>query len=150
MTSFSERLRVPVAGWLAGLALAALVAVSIHSGAGGWRAVAPYLVVPPLAVAALLVLSRHRVEVRDGVLHVPGARAPLTTFGPVEVLDAAALREWRGVRAHRDAFVSVRPWLRTAVRLPVVDPADDTPYWLVGTRRPLDLAVALSPVPSTP
>lgn len=105
---------------------------------------------PPVTVLVLLRLSRHRVEVRDGVLHVPGARAPLTAFGPVEVLDAAALREWRGVRAHRDGYVAVRPWLRTAVRLPVTDADDDTPYWLVGTRRPFDLAVAVTPVPTGP
>ncbi len=148
--TFTERLRVPLAGWLAGAALATLLAVSIHSGADGWRAVAPYVVVPPVALAVLLFLSRQQVEVRDGVLHVPGARAPLTAFGPVEVLDGAGLRAWRGVRADRNAFVSVRPWMRTAVRLPVVDAADDTPYWLVGTRRPLDLAVAVTPVPSNP
>ncbi len=149
---FRERLVVPLGGWLTGLALAGLTAVSIHSGAGGARAVVPYVVVPPLALLVLLALSRHRVEVRDGVLHVPGARAPLAAFGPVEVLDATSLREWRGVRAHRDAFVSVRPWLRTAVLLPVLqdtDEPDDTPYWLVGTRRPLDLAVAVTPLPPT-
>jgi hypothetical protein len=147
VTTYSERLLVPVGWVLTGLALALLTALSVHGGAGGWRAVVPYAVLPPLAGVVLLVLSRDRLRVEDGVLHVPGARAPLTAFGPAEVLDRPALREWLGVRAQRDAWVRVKPWHRTAVRLPVTDPEDDTPYWLVGTRRPVDLAVALTALP---
>ena len=58
-----------------------------------------------------------------------------------------ALRERMGVRAHRDAWVRVKPWAHQGVLLPVRDPDDDTPYWLVGTRRPQDLAVALARFP---
>ena len=145
--SFSERLRAPWTWWLAIGGLCLLAALSVHQGASGARSIVPYAVLGPLAVAVPLWLSRHRVEVRGGALHVPGARAPLTAFGPAEVLQPADVRAWRGVRAQRDAFVSVRPWHRTAVWVPVVDPEDDTPYWLVGTRRPVDLTVALTTVP---
>ena len=97
-----------------------------------------------LAGAGLLWLSRQRVVVVDDVLHLPGARAPLSAFGPAQVLDRQALRLWRGPRAQRDAWVRVRPWMTTAVLLPVTDPEDDTPYWLIGTRDPVSLAVALT------
>jgi hypothetical protein len=142
--TYRERLRLPL-GWVATvLAVAALAAAEVHGGAGGLRAVLPYAVLLPGAVVLVVVLSRPQVRVEDGVLHVPGARAPLTAFGPPEVLDSAALRLWMGPRADARAWVATRPWLRTAVRLPVVDPADDTPYWLVGTRHPLALAEALA------
>jgi cation diffusion facilitator CzcD-associated flavoprotein CzcO len=39
--------------------------------------------------------------------------------------------------------VATRSWLPLAVRVEVVDPDDDTPYWLVGTRQPRELAAAL-------
>jgi hypothetical protein len=55
-----------------------------------------------------------------------------------------------GVRAQRDAWVRVKPWARNAVLLPVDDPDDDTPYWLIGTRRPIDLAVAVAHFPEAP
>jgi len=45
--------------------------------------------------------------------------------------------------ADRNAFLVSRPWLHTAVRLMVVDPDDDTPYWIVGTRHPEELLAAL-------
>lgn len=141
--SYRERLVAPATWWVAGLVVAGFVAATVHSGASGWRSVGPYVVVPVLAVAVLLFLSRQVVRVDEGVLHVPGARAPLTAFGPGEVLDSAGLRQWRGPRAHPWGFVSLQPWSRSAVLLPVVDPDDDTPYWLVATRRPVDLVVAL-------
>lgn len=147
MTTYRERLRAPLTWWVAVAGLCLLAALSIHQGASGARSVVPYAVLGPLALALPLWLSRHVVEVRDGVLHVPGARAPLTAFGPAEVLQPADVRAWRGVRAQRDAYVSLRPWHRTAVWIPVVDPDDDTPYWLVGTTRPVDLTVALTEVP---
>lgn len=143
--TYREALKAPIGWWLIGLGVSGLAAATIHNGAGGLRAVLPYVVLPLVVVIGLLVLSRQQVVVTDGVLHVPGARAPLEAFGPVEVLDRQALREWLGVRAHRDAWVRVKPWSTGAVRLPVTDPEDETPYWLVGTRRPVDLAVAVTP-----
>jgi hypothetical protein len=148
--TFRERLRVPLWWWLVGLAVGAGAAAEIHLGAHGWRAVVPYAVLLPLVVLGLLVASRDRVEVVDDVLHVRGARAPLGAFGPAEVLDRAQLRLWLGPRAQRDAWVRVKPWLTGAVRLPVIDPDDDTPYWLVGVRDPVGLAVALTKVPEAP
>ena len=142
--TYAERLRVPAWWAVTGLVVALLAAAELHSGAGGWRAVVPYAVLPPLTALALVRLSVREVRVEDGVLHVPGARAPLTAFGPPEVLEGEALRLWMGPHADASAWVAVRPWLRQAVRLPVTDPDDDTPYWLVGTRRPVALVSALA------
>jgi hypothetical protein len=141
---YRERLVVPLSWVLLALVVAGLAAAELHGGTKGWRAVAPYVVLLPLAVVGLLLMSRREIRVEDGMLHVPGARAPLSTFGAPEVLERDALRLWLGPNADAAAWVAVRPWLRTAVRLPVDDPEDDTPYWVVGTRRPVALVAALS------
>ncbi|MGZ6791821.1 MAG: DUF3093 family protein [Mycobacteriales bacterium] len=148
--TYREVLRVPLWWAVVALAVAVGAAAEIHLGAHGARAVVPYVVLPLVAVVALVVLSRQRVFVERGVLHVPRARAPLSAFGPAQVLDRQALRLQLGVAARPDAWVVVKPWLTSAVLLPVVDPDDDTPYWLIGTRDPVGLAVALSPVPDGP
>ncbi len=137
-------MHVPVS-WLAGALVFALIAAAeLHTAVRGWAQVLPFvLLVPPVLLGAALT-ARRQVRVEDGVLHVPGARAPLTAFGPPEVVEGPALHRWLGAAGDRDAWVVMRPWLRSAVRLPVVDPTDDTPYWLVGTRRPVALAAALS------
>lgn len=135
---------VPVSWAIVTLAIAVLAAAELHGGAEGWRSVVPYAVLPPLTALGLVLLSRRQIRVEEGVLHVPGARAPVTAFGTAEVLEREALRLWLGPNADAAAWVAVRPWQRTALRLPVTDPEDDTPYWVVGTRRPVALLAALS------
>jgi hypothetical protein len=143
--TYREQWRVPTLWWLLGLALSLGAAAELHGGGQGLRAVLPYVVLLPVMLGFLIALSRGRVTVQDGQLHVPGARAPLTAFGEPLVLEREQLRQWRGPRAQRDAWVRVRPWFRQAVLLPVTDPGDDTPYWLIGSRRADQLALACMP-----
>jgi hypothetical protein len=98
----------------------------------------------PLTAVLLTIGSRGRVEVREGVLHVPGARIPVAQLDHGVALDRAAFRAQTGPMADPRAFVVSRPWLHTAVRLMVADPQDPTPYWVVGTRHPEQLLAALS------
>ena len=143
MTRYEERLVAPPSWWLGGLALSVMLAAGIHSGGDGLRAVLPYLLVPLVVLGTLAYASRGRVRVADGVLHVPGARIPLTHTGGTTPLDRDATRKVRGPLAEPRAYVATRPWLPRAVRVQVEDPEDDTPYWLVGTRDPVALAAAL-------
>ncbi|HWG93167.1 MAG TPA: DUF3093 domain-containing protein [Mycobacteriales bacterium] len=141
--AYVERLTVPGWYWPAGVALAALLAAPVHGGAGGVRAWLPYVVAVVVAVVVLRRASRGEVRVQDGVLHVPGARAPLSVVGGVRVLEAEGTRRLRGPLADVRAHVATRSWLRRSVQVRIDDPADDTPYWLVGTRRPEQLAAVL-------
>ena len=141
MSTYRERLRAPLSWAALAVAGALLVAVSFQAS------LLLLVGLPLLGLLGVLLLSRDVLRVEDGVLHVPGARAPLSAFGPAQVLDAKALRQWMGVRAQRDAWVRVKPWARAGVLLPVEDPEDDTPYWLIGSRRPADLAVAVARFP---
>ncbi len=141
MPTYRERLWAPASWMVITLGGAALIALSFR------ESLALLVGLPVVGVVALVLLSRQVLRVQDGVLHVPGARAPLSAFGPAEVLDRTALRERMGIRAQRDAWVRVPPWAKQGVLLPVTDPEDETPYWLVGTRRPQDLAVALARFP---
>lgn len=140
---YEERLRAPLWVWAAVLGVSLVVAVTLHAGAGGARAVVPYAVVPPLAAAVLLLRSRERIRVADGVLHVPGARIALDQLGGVTPLDEEGTRRLRGPAADPRAYVATRAWLSRSVQVRVEDPADDTPYWVVGTRDPQALTAAL-------
>jgi hypothetical protein len=143
---YDERLTPPAWLWAAALGLAVLVAASLHSGADGVaRSVLPYAVLPPLALAAVALRSRGRVRIEDGMLSVPGARIPVARLREVVALDAEATRRMRGPSARPEAFVATRAWLPRSVVVTLDDPEDDTPYWLIGTRRPEALARALPP-----
>jgi hypothetical protein len=143
-TTYDERLVPPPWVWLAVLSVALVCAAAVHSGNPGWRSVVPYAVLLPAAAGLLLAGSRGRVHVTDGVLHVPGARIPLDQLGGVTPLSREGTRRMRGPLAEPRAFVATRGWLTESVRVQVEDPEDDTPYWLVGTRHPQELAAALA------
>ena len=143
MSGYEERLVAPPLWWLGGLAVSVLLAAGIHSGGSGPRAVVPYIVLPLVVLGVLALSSRGRVRVAEGVLHVPGARIPLTHVGGITPLEREQTRRVRGPLAEPRAYVATRPWLPRSVRVQVEDPEDDAPYWLVGTRDPQALAAAL-------
>jgi Protein of unknown function (DUF3093) len=64
-------------------------------------------------------------------------------LGPAVRLDPAAMRRARGVELDARAFLCLRGWLAEGIRIPVLDPADRTPYWLLSSRRPDALIAAL-------
>lgn len=94
---------------------------------------------------AVVALTRAglRIEVAGGELRVGAAHVPVRRLGAVEALDPEATRHALGPGLDARAYVRVRPWAKTAVRVEIVDPRDPTPYWLVSTRCPADLVVAL-------
>ena len=143
MTDFQESWVAPVQVWVASLIVAIIAGATLHAGATGARAVVPYVVFVTLVVLALLVVSRGRVRVAGGMLSVPKARIALDQLGGVRVLDREATRRLRGPLAQPWAFVATRGWLSESVQVQIEDPEDDTPYWLIGSRRPEDLAAAL-------
>lgn len=98
------------------------------------------------AVGALIVAAAVSpvVEVRDGVLRAGKAQIPTSALGSAELVGqderAAQLRSELDLKA----YVLLRAWVKTMVKVPVVDPADPTPYWLVSTRHPEKLLAVLN------
>jgi hypothetical protein len=72
------------------------------------------------------------------------ARLPLTALGAATALDAEAARRLRTTEADARAFMLLRGYVRTAVRVDVTDPEDPTPYLYLSTRRPDKLVKVLS------
>ncbi|MEU8333276.1 DUF3093 domain-containing protein [Micromonospora sp. NPDC048839] len=142
-TAYDERLDLPWWLWLAGLVAAALLAVEIWMGADGVRAWLPFAVLLPLTAAGLWWLGRIRVRVADSELRVDDARLPVRFVADVVPLDTAGRREVLGVGADPLAFVVQRPWIGGAVQVVLDDPADPTPFWVVSTRHPVELAEAV-------
>jgi hypothetical protein len=147
---YDERLGVPLRWWAQGVMLLAtfwLALVVAIPGAVPW-VIAGVLGV--VLVLALVSIGSARVSVAGGELHAGRARIALEHLGPAESLDAAATRLAMGADADVRAFLLIRPYLKRAVRVPVTDPADPTPYWLIGSRHPDALAAAVNARPATP
>jgi hypothetical protein len=138
-----ERLGLPWWAWPSSLLTGAIVAVEVALGFPGVPGWLPFAVLLPLSLLLVFPLGRLRVAVRDDEFLVDDARLPVAFIADVVALDAAGKREALGVGAHPLAFVVQRPWIGPAVQVLLDDPADPTPYWVVSTRRPVELATAL-------
>ncbi|MEH0842058.1 DUF3093 domain-containing protein [Micromonospora sp. CPCC 205711] len=143
VAAYSERLGLPWWFWLSGLALAAFAAAEIWMGGSGVRAWLPFVLLIPATAVGLWRLGRVRVAVRDGELWVDDAHLPVRFVADAVPLDAAGRREVLGVGADPLAFVVQRPWIGGAVQVVLADPADPTPFWVVSSRHPVELANAL-------
>jgi len=91
-------------------------------------------------IAGMLAWSSGVIEVGDGELRAARAVLPLSWVTEVRALDARQAEAMRGPRADPAAHMLIRPFLKTAVYVAIRDPAGQVPYWLVGTRRPAELA----------
>jgi hypothetical protein len=142
VSTYRERLWAPWWLWLVAAAFAATFGIAFAVPLGtAWGGGA--LLVAEGVVAAALGGMSVLVEVRDDQLVAGRARLPLTSMGRVTPLDAEAARTLRGVGADPRAYLVLRGWVPTAVRIDLDDPADPTPYWYVSTRHPDRLAAAL-------
>jgi hypothetical protein len=140
---YAERLTVPWWSWPPALLGGAIVAAEVWMGASGLRAWVPFAVLLPLTAVLMIALSRIRIAVTDDEFQVDDARLPTAVIKDVVALDSAGKREVLGVGAHPLAFVVQRPWIGGAVQVLLDDPADPTPFWVVSTRHPVELATAL-------
>jgi hypothetical protein len=150
MRDYRERLYVPLAWWLLAVPIVLILGGTLYAGLPWpW----PIVIIGGLAVgcaALLIALGRATVEVDEAALRAGGAVLLLTAISEVVALDERQSARLRGPRADPAARFYSRPYLKESVYV-AVDPAAQgdspqhrqVPYWLVGTRRPAELAAAI-------
>ncbi|MGW2825863.1 DUF3093 domain-containing protein [Streptomyces sp. NPDC001443] len=141
-TPYEERLTAPRSWWL----------ISFLVGVACALVLLPFGTLPMLgglvggtAVAAVTASSygSPRIRVVGGSLIAGEAKIPVAALGEAEVLDAEEARAWRTYKADVRAFLLLRSYIPTALRVEVTDPDDPTPYLYLSTREPERLAEAL-------
>ncbi|WP_245983915.1 DUF3093 domain-containing protein [Lentzea flaviverrucosa] len=142
-TTFRERLYVTWWIWPLPLLAAALLAAEVHMGFPGVRSWLPYVILLPLTAVLIAKMGSTKVEVADGELRAGDAHIPLELLGDVEVIAPEDRRRAMGRELDPAAFVVHRGWVKPLVRVRVTDPEDPTPYWVISTRRPDELAAAI-------
>jgi len=140
---YQERLGVPLRWWVQGTMLIAslwLAVVVALPAAVAWGVSGAALA---LMALGLLSYGSARLSVHDGVFRAGRARIEAEHLGVATALDPEETRRTAGREADARAYLLLRPYLKRAVRVQIADPRDPTPYWLVSTRRPEELASAL-------
>jgi hypothetical protein len=95
-----------------------------------------------LTLLTIVVFSSPTIAV-DSALRVSRIQIPLTAIGNTEQLDKEQLRKVIGPSVDARSQLFIRGYIKTALRVEITDPKDPTPYFVISTRRPAELAVAL-------
>jgi hypothetical protein len=96
------------------------------------------------AIVAVLLATTATVEVTDTTFRAGKARIGREFVGTATPFDGPDATAERGVNLDARAWLLVRGWIPGLVKIEITDPDDPTPYWLVATRRPAELARVLS------
>lgn len=142
MQSYEERLTAPRSWWVitvligvaCGLMLLPLGTLPMLGGLIGGAA---------LSAVAVSAYGSARVRVVGGALIAGDAKIPVAVLGAAQALGAEEALAWRTHKADVRAFMLLRGYIRTAVRVEIDDPSDPTPYAYVSTREPERLVAAL-------
>lgn len=138
---YSERLWPSVGVILAVLALGVLTYGAVWPASKGGAVLASVSVV--LVVLGWLSWSSPVIEVSEGQLRAGRAQIPVSELGNVAHATGAEAKAWRGPQIDARAYLVIRGWIGPIAKVEVVDADDPTPYWLISTRNPLELAQAI-------
>ncbi len=97
------------------------------------------------AFLGVLSASSAVIEVTDTQVRVSSARIPLRFVGkvtPYTTREQARVAAGPGLDAR--AWLCLRGWVATSIRIDVDDPNDPVPYWLCSTRNPKEFAAAIA------
>lgn len=144
MRFYREQLRVPASYWLLAIPVVAILGAELFAGFSGLVAALVYAVFILVVGGFLVAWGATRVEVTGTVLRAGGDVLPLSAIGEVQPLDEQQAALLRGPKADPAAHLLLRPYLKKAVYIGLADPSDGVPYWLIATRRPAELAAALT------
>ncbi len=96
-----------------------------------------------VATLALFLLLSPTIEVTEDVLKVSRFKIPLDVLANPSSLDADELKNLIGPGADARAQLLIRGNIKSGIKIDVSDEDDPTPYIVISTRRPKELAVAL-------
>ena len=139
---YDERLLPPWWMWLLVVGFALSIGAAYGSPFGVRIGFGAGVIAGFAATTAVLVWSA-RVVVSDGELRAGPAHVPLRFVAATTPLTAADARLLRGRDGDPMAWMLLRGWVPTAVRVDLDDVDDPTPYWYVSTRHPQRLAQAV-------
>ena len=101
------------------------------------------LIVLTVALVAIALRSRSEVLVDENELFAGGAHIELKYLGEVQTLSRDQMRLLRTRDADPAAFLAIKFWISTGVKVTLNDQRDPTPYWLISCKKMEELTRTL-------
>ena len=143
MVIFKEVLRPPI--WVLAFIYFLLLSLVIAI----WAAFDTTATIAALAAATIAIIylafaMRSTISVDGKELRIDRAHIDIKYLGDVKILDSSAMRLLRTRDADPAAYLAIKFWVPTGVKIAVVDPRDPTPYWLITSKRGEEIAALLN------
>jgi len=139
---YREILRWPIWLWLFLAFLAASLSLAVWAALGIKSAI-----IISLAQLLLLIIferaSSLKISVSGEWLFVGRAKIERRFLGEITALAAKELQRARGPNLDPAAYLALRFWATSGLRISLTDPRDRTPYWLISSRNATKLLAAL-------
>lgn len=141
--SYREQLSAPLSWYLIGVLFGVACGI-IFLVAGPWPALAGLVAGSAAAVCAVASYGRVSIRLDGGSLRAGPAALPLSSLGQARALDPEQARALRTQEADPRAFMLLRSYVKTAVRVEVIDPRDPHPYLYLSSRHAELLAATIA------
>lgn len=140
---YSERVTPSIWWWVVALVLSAMTSLMVIPLS--WIAGIIVPIVVFIAVALTLRSLIPRVTVTQDVLFAGPAHIERSFIMGATPMTGDDAFQARGQNLDARAFLVTRPWASSLVKVDIEDPNDPTPYWIVSTHNPDELARVLAP-----
>jgi hypothetical protein len=119
------------------------VVLSIWAALGDVPALLTFVALT-IALAVIYQKTKLVIEIDSEELRVGPARIERKYIGQCENLEAPALKLVRGRDADPAAYLGIRFWQPTGIKMHVLDSRDSTPYWLITSKRGQEMTALLN------
>ena len=139
---FKEVLRPPI--WVLGFIYFLLLSLVIALWAAFDNTVAfTSFLAATIAIIYLAYAMRSTITFDGEELRIDRAHIESKYLGKVTILDSDAMRLLRTRDADPAAYLAIKFWTPTGIKIEVIDPRDPTPYWLITSKRGEEIAALL-------
>ena len=108
--------------------------IAVWAALGNFSALVSLLLLTA-ALFLIAIRSKSEVLVSGGELKAGGAHIDVKYLGDIETLSRDQMRLLRTRDADPAAFLAIKFWVSTGVKITLNDQRDPTPYWLISCRK---------------
>jgi len=112
--------------------------IAVWAALGNFSALITFIALT-IALLAIAVMARSEVRVIEDELIIGKAHIGFKYLADVEILDKDAMSLLRTRDADPAAFLAIKFWISTGVKITLKDQRDPTPYWLVSCKKGKEL-----------
>ena len=116
--------------------------IAVWAALGNFSALITFIALT-IALLAIAVTGKSEIKVIEDELVIGKAHIGVKYLGDVEILDKNAMRLLRTRDADPAAFLAIKFWVSTGVKITLKDQRDSTPYWLISCKKGKELKSTL-------